>query len=44
MEEIERLKRLGVSFLNDLPRVVLGEVKIAFFTGPDGEVLELVQR
>lgn len=43
-EEITRLKQLGVNFDNETPRVVLGGVKIAFFTGPDGEVLELVQR
>lgn len=43
-EEMTRLKQLGVEFDNDIPRVVLGGVKIAFFTGPDGEVLELVER
>jgi lactoylglutathione lyase len=43
-EEIERLKERGVEMADQVPRVILNGVKIAFFFGPDGEKLELVQR
>jgi lactoylglutathione lyase len=42
-EEISRLKELGVTFLMDAPREVLGGRKMIFFAGPDGERLELIQ-
>lgn len=41
--EAERLKKAGVRVLDDQPRAILDGVKIFFFTGPDGEVLELFQ-
>jgi lactoylglutathione lyase len=41
--EAARLKDAGVNVLDDAPRTILGGVKIFFFTGPDGEVLELFQ-
>lgn len=43
--EIARFKELGVEMVDEEPRVILGRpVKIAFFKGPDGEKLELVER
>ncbi len=41
--EAERLKQAGVKVLDEKPRIILGGVKIFFFTGPDDEVLELFQ-
>jgi len=41
--EAARLKQAGVHTLDEAPREILGGVKIFFFTGPDGEVLELFQ-
>lgn len=44
-QEIERLKQLGVEMIHTAakPASLLGGIKIAFFYGPDGERLELVQ-
>ncbi|HSL93151.1 MAG TPA: VOC family protein, partial [Bacillota bacterium] len=42
--EVTRLKGLGVEFRPDQIMTVLDGRKIAFFFGPDGERLELVQR
>lgn len=43
-DELARLKQLGVIIKDETPRTILNGVKIAFFEGPDGEVLELVER
>jgi lactoylglutathione lyase len=43
-EELLRLKDLGVELTDEESRVVMGNVKIAFLKGPDGEILELVER
>ena len=43
-EEIERLTNMGVEMVDAEPRLILGDVKIAFFKGPNGEKLELVER
>ncbi len=44
-EEINRLNQLDVKMVDFEPRIVLKEhIKIAFFEGPDGEKLELVER
>lgn len=37
------LKEAGVKLKDESPRTILNGVKIAFFFGPDGERLELVQ-
>ncbi|ATW25132.1 VOC family protein [Candidatus Formimonas warabiya] len=42
-KETIRLKELGVSLLSDTPREVLDGKKVIFFSGPDGERLELIQ-
>jgi lactoylglutathione lyase len=43
--ELVRLKESGVHLLDEKPRSVLRDtVKIAFFNGPNGEKLELVER
>jgi lactoylglutathione lyase len=43
--ELVRLKEAGVTLIDEAPLTVLnGSVKIAFFYGPDGEKLELVER
>ncbi|MGC4376661.1 VOC family protein [Fictibacillus sp. Mic-4] len=43
--ELERLASFGVKLVDESPRSILnGTVKIAFFEGPDGEKLELVER
>jgi lactoylglutathione lyase len=43
--ELVRLKDEGVHLLDEKPRSVLRDtVKIAFFNGPNGEKLELVER
>jgi lactoylglutathione lyase len=42
--EIERFKELGVDITDQASKVILGNVHIFFFKGPDGEILELVQR
>lgn len=42
--EVERIRNLGVAFSPDEIMTVLDGRKIAFFFGPDGERLELVQR
>lgn len=41
--EVGRLTGLGVSMIDESPRVILDGVKIAFFYGPDGEKLEFFQ-
>jgi lactoylglutathione lyase len=38
------LKDKGVNFLSDSPRLTSDGKKIIFFTGPDGERIELVQK
>ncbi|MBP1931657.1 VOC family protein [Ammoniphilus resinae] len=43
-EEIERLTKMGVEMVDTESRLILGDVKIAFFKGPNGEKLELVER
>lgn len=43
-EELIRLKGMEVELMDQEPRLVMGNVKIAFLKGPDGEVLELVER
>ncbi|WP_026677386.1 VOC family protein [Fictibacillus gelatini] len=43
--ELERLASFRVKLVDESPRSILnGTVKIAFFEGPDGEKLELVER
>ncbi len=43
--ELERLKEAGVKLVDEEPRSILNNtVKIAFFQGPNGEKLELVER
>lgn len=43
--ELVRFKEAGVKLVDEEPRSVLGgTVKIAFFQGPNGEKLELVER
>lgn len=43
--ELIRLKEAGVQLVDEEPRSILnGTVKIAFFQGPNGEKLELVER
>jgi lactoylglutathione lyase len=43
--ELVRLKEAGVTLVDEAPRSILnGTVKIAFFQGPNGEKLELVER
>jgi len=43
--EIKRLKEQGVKLLDETPRDLSSlNVRIAFFEGPDGEVLELMQK
>lgn len=42
--ELSRLRELGVTLSDETHIVILGDVKIAFFEGPDGEKLELVER
>jgi len=41
--EVDRLKSLGVKMIDQEPRIILDNVKIAFFFGPDGERLEFFQ-
>ncbi|MCM3768292.1 VOC family protein [Neobacillus niacini] len=42
--ELARLKEAGVKLVDEEPRSLLnGTVKIAFFQGPNGEKLELVE-
>lgn len=41
---VNELREKGVQFDTPEPRTVLGDVKIIFFKGPDGEKLELVER
>ncbi|GAA0367731.1 VOC family protein [Bacillus horti] len=43
-ETMGQLRELGIVFDEEEPIRVLGNVKIAFFSGPDGEILELVER
>jgi lactoylglutathione lyase len=43
-EELLRLKEKRIELTDEKPRVVMGNVKIAFLKGPDGEILELVER
>ena len=43
--ELVRFKEVGVKLVDEEPRSILnGTVKIAFFQGPNGEKLELVER
>ncbi len=43
--ELSRLKEAGVKLVDEKPRLILNNtVKIAFFEGPNGEKLELVER
>lgn len=42
-ETLEHLKAHGVRLQDETPREILDGMKIAFFFGPDGEKLELVQ-
>jgi lactoylglutathione lyase len=43
--ELVRFKEAGVKLVDEEPRSILnGTVKIAFFQGPNGEKLELVER
>lgn len=43
--EMIRLKEAGTQLINEEPQIILkGTVKIAFFQGPNGEKLELVER
>ncbi|MFC4321297.1 VOC family protein [Litchfieldia salsa] len=43
--ELVRLKEAGVKLVDEEPRNIFnGTVKIAFFEGPNGEKLELVER
>jgi lactoylglutathione lyase len=41
---LARLMEAGVELRDQQPREVFGDTKIAFFYGPDGEVLELYQK
>ncbi|MDD4802014.1 MAG: VOC family protein [Syntrophomonas sp.] len=40
---IAELKEKGIAFLTDKPRDAMNGKKIIFFTGPDGERIELVE-
>ena len=40
---IASLKEQGVEFLSESPRLALNGQKIIFFTGPDGERIELLE-
>ncbi|MDD3365400.1 MAG: VOC family protein [Syntrophomonas sp.] len=40
---IANLKEQGVEFLSDSPRLAINGKKIIFFTGPDGERIELLE-
>jgi catechol 2,3-dioxygenase-like lactoylglutathione lyase family enzyme len=40
---IDSLKEQGVEFLSDSPRLAMNGKKIIFFTGPDGERIELLE-
>lgn len=42
--EVQRLTALGVEFTTEEPSLILGDTKVIFFKGPDGEKLELVER
>jgi lactoylglutathione lyase len=43
--ELLRLKQAGIQLVDEEPRSILNDtVKIAFFQGPNGEKLELVER
>ena len=43
--ELVRFKEAGVKLIDEEPRSILKDnVKIAFFSGPNGEKLELVER
>jgi lactoylglutathione lyase len=43
--ELVRFKEAGVKLIDEEPRSILNDtVKIAFFQGPNGEKLELVER
>lgn len=43
-EEMHRLQTLGAELTDIEPRTILGNIKIAFLKGPNGEKLELVER
>jgi lactoylglutathione lyase len=45
-EEISRLLSLGTKIIDKTPRALsaLGGTKISFFEGPDGEILELMEK
>jgi len=40
---IDGLRKKGVEFESDVPRLAFNGKKIIFFTGPDGERIELVE-
>ncbi len=41
---IVSLKEQGVEFLSEIPRLAMTGKKIIFFTGPDGERIELLEK
>jgi len=43
MEEMQRLSDLGIDFSAEFPRTTPWGQRIAFFNGPDGERIELVE-
>jgi len=43
-EEYKRLKMMGVNFVRAPTAIVPGRIKNAFFLGPDGELIELIER
>jgi len=43
-EEYKRLKMMGVNFVRAPTVIVPGRIKNAFFLGPDGELIELIER
>lgn len=44
VSEIARLKEMGVPLATEEPREIMGGMKIFFFSGPNGEQIELVQQ
>ena len=43
-EEYRRLKMMGVNFVRAPTVIVPGRIRNAFFLGPDGELIELIER
>jgi lactoylglutathione lyase len=41
--EVDRLRKLNIKLFDEQPTAILDGVKIAFFSGPDGELLEFYQ-